>query len=261
VLEVLDSVEEVLASPAPCVWLVKYNDFSIDYKIKFYIRNFARLEHIQSRIMDLMWYHFKRNNITIPFPIRNVNVHKVIPEEVERLNQEQLADKNDMLAGIDVLKPLSDAERMQLAEAMREEIYAVGEDVLRQGEEGSSFYIIKSGSVDVLVLKDGRQVKVARLSAGSFFGEMSFLTGERCNATIKAGADCVIEVLSHEVLGKIIASNQQLAEEFAVILGRREQSSIDSIAANKREHQVEKVELHDASSDILRRIRDFFSLD
>jgi len=261
VLEVLDSVDEVLKSPAPCVWLVKYNDFSVDYKIKFYIRDFSRLEHVQSRIMDLIWYHFKRNDITIPFPIRNIQMRQIQPEEEAQKEEIRLNDKDDMLSGIDIFKPLSNKERRMLAEAMTEEIYAVGENILNQGEEGSSFYIIKSGRVDVFVLKGVREVNVARLSAGSFFGEMSFLTGERCNATIKAGTDCVIEVLSHDVLGRILESNSRLAEDFAVILGEREKSSQDSFAEDNRINPIKKPVAPEVSKDILKRIRDFFSLD
>jgi CRP-like cAMP-binding protein len=261
VMEVLGSVDEVLKTPSPCVWLVKYNDFSIDYKIKFYIRDFARLEHVQSRIMDLIWYHFKRNDITIPFPIRNIYMRHIKPEEEVQEVQAKLVNKNDILSGIDIFKPLSDAERQILAEAMREEIYAVGEEILHQGDEGSSFYVIRSGSVDVFVLRDGRKVKVARLTAGSFFGEMSFMTGERCNATIKAGSDCVIEVLSHDVLGGILESNSRLAEEFAIILGERTRSSQDSFAEDNRVHPVIQSLPPDSSSDILKRIRNFFSLD
>ncbi len=67
-IRVCDEIPEILPHPRPVVWLQNYNDFSMDYVLKFYINDFARLEEIQSLMMDRVWYHFKRRGIVIPFP-------------------------------------------------------------------------------------------------------------------------------------------------------------------------------------------------
>ena len=218
ILDALRIVPEVLRVPAPVVRLDKYNDFSVDYKIKFFSRKFEHLENIQSRIMDLIWYHFKRNDIVIPFPIRNVNMRQITRDEDLLRAQENLAQRTAIISGIDLFSPLSERERQTLASSLREEIYAPGETILRQGDEGSTFYILKSGQADVSVRQDSRELKVTDLASGSFFGEMSFLTGEKRNATITASTDCTVLVLSHTILSHILESNVKLAEEFALIL-------------------------------------------
>jgi len=260
ILEVLKKVDKVLDKPAPCVWLVKYNDFSIDYKIKFYIRDFANLENIESRIMDLIWYSFKRNGITIPFPIRDVNLHQVTPEMKSREEQKQREERTGLFAGIEILSPLSHEQLLLLADEMREEIYAEGEVILHQGETGSTFYIIKSGEIEVTIRQGGRTVKVARLEPGDFFGEMSFLTGEKCNATVTAVTDCVIAALPHTVLGSILESSENLAEKMAEILEKRMRTgevSLDAPDTGADSQQPPPV----ARQIFLQRIRNFFSLD
>jgi CRP-like cAMP-binding protein len=109
-------------------------------------------------------------------------------------------------------------------------MYGPGEVIVEEGGVGSAFFIIASGSVEVTVLQNGRQVSVATLSAGDFFGEMSFLTGDKINATIRASGDCTLLVLRHTELASILAANSALADDFATILARRQQSVAQSRA-------------------------------
>ena len=258
-LEVLSNVSEVLQDPAPTILLVKYNDFSIDYKIKFYSRDFAILEDIKSHIMELIWYHFKRNDIVIPFPIRNINMHQVTPDDEQKKTSEDLRQKGILLSGVDIFTPLSDKEQLMLATELHEEIYAVGETILKQGDEGSTFYIIKSGNVDVSVMRGIRDVKVAKLSATGFFGEMSFLAGEKCNATITAKTDTIVYALSHTALGEILESNSKLAEELAQVLENRSKSAAGQLDQASQLQTTVPAQI--PSSAILSSIRRFFSLD
>jgi len=259
ILGVLRLVPEVLTVPAPVVRLDTYNDFSIDYKIKFFCRNFERLEDIQSHIMDLVWYHFKRNDIVIPFPIRDVNMHNITREEDLLRAREDLDERMALVAGTELFNPLSDDDREALATALREEIYAPGEAILRQGNEGTTFYILKSGEVEVSVQRGAREYNVAKLAAGSFFGEMSFLTGEKRSATITARTDCIVFALSHTVLGRILESNTKLAEELALILAQRQKSADGRVAQAALPAAATPASV--PSSVLLSRIRRFFSLD
>ncbi len=259
ILEALRNVPEVLTKPEPSVWLVKYNDFSIDYQIKFYSNDFARLEHIQSRIMDLIWYYFKRNDIVIPFPIRNVTMRQVTREEEAIQADEALANKTQLLRNIDLFKPLSEDDQKRLAAELVEAIYAPGETIVRQNSLGNTFYVVESGEAEVYLERNGRKFTVASLKAGDFFGEMSFLTGERRNANVKAIGDCVLLELSHTVLGRILETNATLAEELARVLEMR-QKAAESEAA-QAEVPVEASQKPVPRTVLLNRIRRFFSLD
>src|SRR5512138_2481812 len=67
--------------------------------------------------------------------------------------------------------------------------FARGEAMTRQGAEAHWLYMLIAGEGAVRVSKDGVEREVARLHAGSFFGEMSLLTGARRTATVVAVTD------------------------------------------------------------------------
>ena len=75
-----------------------------------------------------------------------------------------------------------------------------GKVILREGEPGNSLYMLTSGKVKAFVKKDGKQVPIAELEEGAFFGEMSILTGKPRTATISntycfSGAEEQFDVL------------------------------------------------------------------
>ncbi len=257
--DVLRAVPQVLQDPAPTVRIEKFNDFSIDYIIKFFSRDFEQLEDIQTRIMDLIWYHFKRNGIVIPFPIRDVNMRQITRDEESLRASEQLSERAALLAGISLFDPLSNDERQTLAAELKKEVYAPGEAILLQGQEGSTFYILKSGEADVSTRIGVRTVNVAHLTTGSFFGEMSFLTGEKRSATVTAQTDCIVFALSHTVLSHILESNIKLAEELALMLEKRQKEVEGQAAAESAPAIATPTPV--PSSVLLSRIRRFFSLD
>jgi CRP-like cAMP-binding protein len=51
------------------------------------------------------------------------------------------------LSAVSILQPLSKQEISKLSGALQVATFAAGEQVIRQGDEGKVFYIIKSGKV------------------------------------------------------------------------------------------------------------------
>jgi CRP-like cAMP-binding protein len=65
-----------------------------------------------------------------------------------------------------------------------------GEVIIRQGETGDYYYIIRRGQARVLRSLDGdKPVKVAELGTGDAFGEEALLSGEARNATVMMNGD------------------------------------------------------------------------
>ena len=72
ILGVLSEAPGVCKDPAPSVYLVSYGDFAVNFTIKFFLEEYDRLDPIQSGVMDRLWYAFRREDISIPYPIRDV---------------------------------------------------------------------------------------------------------------------------------------------------------------------------------------------
>ncbi len=87
---------------------------------------------------------------------------------------------------------------------MRGNKYANGEVIVRQGEIGDCMYIIEAGKVEVVLEKDDRELCVAVLGPGEFFGEMALIDGEARAATVRALAKArVLKVDRREFLAGI----------------------------------------------------------
>jgi CRP/FNR family transcriptional regulator len=65
-------------------------------------------------------------------------------------------------------------------------VYQPAEIIIRQGDVGDCMYVIQEGQVEVLQEKDGKEVRLAVLGAGDFFGEMALFEREVRSATVRA---------------------------------------------------------------------------
>ncbi|MBK8315836.1 MAG: cyclic nucleotide-binding domain-containing protein [Acidobacteria bacterium] len=74
--------------------------------------------------------------------------------------------------------------------------YSPGEVIVREGDwGGNNFYIIVSGSADVLSTDDGRLKKISEIPEGVQFGELSVLAGVPRAATVCAPEGQSVKVL------------------------------------------------------------------
>jgi small-conductance mechanosensitive channel/CRP-like cAMP-binding protein len=259
VADVLASVSGVHRHPEPLVRVANYGDFSVHYEIRYAIHDYQQYLEIESEVMTLLWYRFKRDGIEIPTPIQTVHL-KEITAESRRIEREHAAAEVLALMGkVDFLMPLSQEERRKLVEIVGVKAYAAGECPVRQGEAGDSFYIIKKGSVDVIVEKTpGEGVVVATLGPGNVFGEMSLLTGAARTATIRVKEDAEFVVIDRESFRGTLIHNPSIAESLSRILAERQaalaaqREKLDAVTLERRKR--------DESGKLLRNIREFFGL-
>lgn len=81
-------------------------------------------------------------------------------------------------------------ERMTLADALEAANFKDGEVIVKQGDEGSEFFIIMSGDVVVTQTNEaGETGEVGRLSSGTYFGEIALLNNDKRHATCTASGD------------------------------------------------------------------------
>ncbi len=75
-----------------------------------------------------------------------------------------------------------------------------GKAIVREGDAGSSVYVLTRGAVNVYSTIQGKRVDLATLQPSDFFGEIAFLTGKPRTATVEAAEDCdVLEVPEDEL--------------------------------------------------------------
>ena len=125
--------------------IVGYADFTIQYEIRYFVKGYEDYRRVEGEILRLVWYHFRRRGIEIPFPIRDVFLHEA-PSGVDEVRTDRL---ERALRGIDLFRPFSDEELRTAASRFRHVHYAAGEKIIEEGTPGDSFFVIDRGEVEV----------------------------------------------------------------------------------------------------------------
>jgi len=218
-IEAAKAVPGVLPDPAPEAFVVAFKDSAVQYRLKFWIKDYARMQDIEGQVLAYVWYAFQRHGIEIPYPQRTIHMTKT-PDETSLL-----ASKRERilkaLRRIEFLAVLGPEELDVVAGEAKIQIYLPGEVVVRQGDAGTEFFFILEGDAEVRRGEGETGATVAALNPVQFFGEMALLTGEPRSATIVAKTRLEVLVISKEALARPIMINPVLAEQIGGILAER----------------------------------------
>lgn len=104
----------------------------------------------------------------------------------------KVASNNDaikLLKKIQLFKHLTESQLESLIEVLRPETYKSNQIIFSQNEPGESFFLIKSGKVDVI--KDGMVVR--SITKDDYFGERSLIFDKFRSATVRAKGEGNVE--------------------------------------------------------------------
>ncbi|WP_200477581.1 cation:proton antiporter domain-containing protein [Azospirillum brasilense] len=104
-----------------------------------------------------------------------------------------------------VLSLLDAHEQERLMMLFRPKSAVPGERIIRKGDRANAMYFIASGAVEVLM--EGQTI---RLGAGTMFGEMALLSGQRRNADVAAVDYCQFQVLERRDFNQFTARHPAL---------------------------------------------------
>ncbi len=260
ILRAIKDVPGVLDDPAPSVIPYDFSDRGVQYQVRYFIREFLERETIDAAVRERAWYALHREGIDIPVPQRFIELHEGTKEEAREEQERHVTERMAYLRRVQFLSGLPDDALRALAEGSETRLYDAGEAVIRQGDADSELYIVVRGAVTVHVQhanKRSREIEVARLDAGEFFGEMSLMTGEKRKATVRSVGECELMALGKEAFHRVFDVQPELMQRLSVELAEREKE-LDKVANTDRKSEVDTS--HERSAELLKRIRDFFSL-
>ena len=259
VREVLNQTPNVTMEPPPEVRVGDFKDYSIDYDLKFYYKDPGLLEPMLAAVRKGLWYHFRRNAVEMPLPIRELYVH----DRQEQLDTQKAMLKrlSESLRKVYLFASLDEDERLLIAEQLEEVRYASGEFIIREGEAGDSFFIIDQGEVEVFVNSpSGNRKSLATLSVGDFFGEIALLTGERRTASVQATLDVRVFRLKKDSFKSVLETRPDILDEISSVLSRRKDQLVSLLAESAGASESMSMNPEQAKNRILGRIRSYFGL-
>jgi small-conductance mechanosensitive channel/CRP-like cAMP-binding protein len=205
ILTALADDAQILKRPAPEVLVAEFAASAITYRIRVWTRDFGKDEALRDRIRSAVYYAFRRAGIVMPYPVQvTLDKEDMAPNAIDPAIAEA------MLRGVQIFASLSDEQWTALARAARVRLYAERELIVRQGDAGSSMFVVSSGTVSVTLDPSG--IEVARLGPGDFFGEMSLLTGDPRTATVTAVRDSELLEIDAGSFRRFVLDNPAVVE-------------------------------------------------
>ena len=128
--------------------------------------------------------------------------------------------------------------------------------LFRAGDEGDAMYLIESGRVRIAVTdEDQRQIVLAELARGDFFGEMAIIDGKQRSADATVIEPSKLAVLSRESFLKFIRNNPVVALEMLSAtfsrLRHTDKMLQQRVSRNVNEEQDKRMTIADRAADVI----------
>jgi CRP/FNR family transcriptional regulator, cyclic AMP receptor protein len=136
-----------------------------------------------------------------------------------------------LLHRVPVFSALSAEELERVAQVAVPRRFEAGEVVFKEGDEGSTCYVVRSGRARaVREHPDGRSITLAHFGPGDIFGEMAMFDGERRSATVESieGTDA-IAILSGD-MHRLLRQHPDISVKLVAALGRRLRETNERLA-------------------------------
>ncbi|MDP9361874.1 MAG: DUF1003 domain-containing protein [Acidobacteriota bacterium] len=129
--------------------------------------------------------------------------------------------RQELLATIPLFESLTQEDLDGLTIRLEESHYEPGEVIFRQGDDGSSLFIIEDGAVDIAYGEGAGNVVLATLFNGQYFGELSLFDGAPRSATATAAKATHVIRLDRDDLVDFVHKNPAAALRIIEEMGDR----------------------------------------
>jgi serine phosphatase RsbU (regulator of sigma subunit) len=209
--------------------------------IKFVIENLNRQLNVNCFDNSIHFFSFECRIIKTILSIASIMKAEPLGTIRERLG---------ILKNVSIFARTEENILLNIAEALDEISIEANELLFQKGDEGTSMYIILSGSVKI---HDG-DYTFAVLGRGQVFGEYALLDTEERSASVTALETTVLLVLDQETFYGIMVNHVQILQGILqVLVGRARQTNKlqEELAREKRRIEEQNEEIKQRNEEIL----------
>lgn len=224
----------VLDDPSPIVHFDGFGDSALNFNLLVWISPIAQYPQIRSSLFFAIEYSLRQRNISIPFPQRDLwlrNPEAIFSRSLEApveppspLPEKAIAfvSLRDLFRAVPYFNGFNELEIRQLIEVGYRKSFKAGEILFQEGDKGDTFYIILSGSIEIVASKINKHLKT--LKTGDFFGELALMLGIPRTATAKIVEDTILFTINQKNFEKLLRRNPDLSEAIVrELAGHREE--------------------------------------
>jgi CRP-like cAMP-binding protein len=130
--------------------------------------------------------------------------------------------KLDYLSNIQIFRDLTPAELSKMDQQLTMSTCKAGRIFYMPEEHGEVLFLLKKGRVQLYrIAPNGKKLVVGTLGPGAIFGEMPLVGQGMHNTYAEAVEECVLCVMSHSDVERLIRSKPDVAFRFVEALGTR----------------------------------------
>ena len=143
--------------------------------------------------------------------------------DVHRAETTAAEGQLNLLRSAALFAGLGEEDLKVISDRMRPERHAKATDVVTQGEAGTTFYLIESGTVEVWVrAEDGSETMEVELGKGDYFGERALLADAPRAATCRCSTEVQVLALDRDDFDLLVARRFGVAEALNEAIQRAE---------------------------------------
>jgi small-conductance mechanosensitive channel/CRP-like cAMP-binding protein len=245
-----------LEHPEPQVLLIGFDGNGAKFRIRYWITPWQGTSPSKSEdvVFSSVLVHARQAGLTPT--LNKIGIFRT--RQPETVSKRDLGEELVRILGIvELFQPLRKEELKTLIEQSQECMVPAGRNLIVQGDEGDSMFVMVEGLVDVYVRQDGgRPIRVGQIGPGQFFGEMSLLTGAPRSATVTAATAIFALEVTKEAMTELIHSRPELGETIAHIVAKRDAET--TRARMDRQDGQTDAEVQSLASQLYARMRAFF---
>ena len=162
----------------------------------------------------------------------------------------------DAIRSVPLFASLDDHAASELRDLLRTREAEAETTLFQAGDDGDAMYLIESGRVRIAVTdEDKRQIVLAELARGDFFGEMAIIDGKQRSADATVIEPARLAVLSRDSFLKFIRNNPIVALEMLSAtfsrLRHTDKMLQQRVSRNVNEEQDKRMTLSDRAADAI----------
>jgi CRP-like cAMP-binding protein len=127
-----------------------------------------------------------------------------------------------VLRSLDIFRAIPEPDLVKVASILKGKEVRAGEDIIREGELGTSMFIIVEGQVRV----HAQGTQIATLGSGSVVGELAALDPELRTASVTALNDTFLFEVDGDALSQLMSERVDVARGLIRVLCRRVRSTL-----------------------------------
>ena len=235
----------VLHDPPPKVIFKGFGDSSLEFDLWVWVAQIDEGILVRSSLNFIIEHNLRQMGLKIPFPQRDLWLHNADllklgdrlshaepPTEGQPVNGKpgrepsvvapnsaivgrtrQPISIRDSLRQLPHLNICSDLSLRELIETGYRKYFTASEVIFTEGELGSGFYLVLSGSVEAVVTRLNQSIKVYR--AGDVFGEVAIMLKLPYTSSARALEDTSLFVIHQKSFERLLRLYPHLADIFS----------------------------------------------